>query len=207
MTTPHPMTTPVVAALRPTPVDSATLSALHDRLVRAADDEGLLDVVYTIHPSPVGPLLLVATSGGLLRVAFEREDHDAVLSRIAGRVSSRILEAPDRLAEAAGQLDEYFAGRRRDFTLPLDRSLSSGFRREVQDHLRAIPYGHTETYTEVATLLGRPQAVRAVGSGCATNPLPLVLPCHRVLRSDGTLGGYAGGLAAKAALLELEAAA
>ena len=201
------MTTSLEDALRPEPVDSATLTTLHERLVRRADEGGLLDVAYTIHPSPVGPLLLAATPIGLVRVAYQCEDHDAVLSRIADRISSRILQAPGRLAEAARQLDEYFAGQRRDFTLPLDRSLSSGFRREVQDHLPAIPYGQTETYTQVATLLGRPQAVRAVGSGCATNPLPLVLPCHRVLRSDGTLGGYAGGLAAKAVLLELEAAA
>jgi methylated-DNA-[protein]-cysteine S-methyltransferase len=201
------MSTPVDDRLRPTPVDPATLTELHDRLVRRAADDGLLEVAYSVHPSPVGPLLLAATPIGLLRVAYEREDHDAVLSRIAALVSPRILEAPGRLTETARQLDEYFAGRRREFTVPLDRSLSSGFRREVQDHLPAIPYGHTETYTEVATVLGRPRAVRAVGSGCATNPLPLVLPCHRVLRSDGTLGGYAGGLAAKAALLELEAAA
>jgi methylated-DNA-[protein]-cysteine S-methyltransferase len=201
------MSTPLDDRLRPAPIDPLTLDALRDRLLRSAADDGLLDVAYTTHPSPVGPLLLVATPIGLLRVAYEREDHDAVLSRIADQVSPRILRAPGRLAEAARQLDEYFAGGRREFTLPLDRALSSGFRREVQDHLPAIPYGHTETYTEVATLLGRPRAVRAVGSGCATNPLPLVLPCHRVLRSDGTLGGYAGGLAAKAALLELEAAA
>ncbi len=201
------MTTSLTHALRPAPVDTARLAALHDRLARTAAAGGLLDVSYAIHSSPVGPLLLATTPVGLLRVAFEREDHDAVLIRIADQVSPRILQDPSRLAEAARQLDEYFAGRRREFTLSLDRSLSSGFRRQVQDHLPAIPYGQTETYAEVATLLGRPRASRAVGSGCATNPLPVVLPCHRVLRSDGTLGGYAGGLSVKAMLLGLEAAA
>jgi methylated-DNA-[protein]-cysteine S-methyltransferase len=201
------MSTPVEDILRPDPIDPTTLATLHARLVLAADAEGLLDVAYTVHPSPVGPLLLAATPLGLLRIAFECEDHDAVLARIAQRIGPRILEAPQRLSEVADQLDEYFAGHRRTFSLPLDRSLSSGFRREVQDHLPDIPYGRTESYAEVAAVLGRPRAIRAVGSGCATNPLPLVLPCHRVLRSDGSLGGYAGGLETKAALLELEAAA
>jgi methylated-DNA-[protein]-cysteine S-methyltransferase len=201
------MTTPLQALLRPNRVEPTTLADLHARLAAAADEEGLLDVAYAVHRSPVGPLLLAATSRGLLRIAFEQEDHDAVLARIAERISPRILQAPARLAEAAEQLDEYFAGRRRSFTLPLDRSLSTGFRREVQDHLPEIGYGRTESYAEVAASLGRPRAIRAVGSGCATNPLPLVLPCHRVLRSDGSLGGYAGGLETKAALLRMEAAA
>jgi methylated-DNA-[protein]-cysteine S-methyltransferase len=201
------MTTHLEDALRPDPVEPTTLAALHDRLALAADAEGLLDVAYTIRQSPVGPLLLAATARGLLRIAYEREDHDAVLARIAERISPRILEAPSRLAETSEQLDEYFAGRRRAFTVPLDRSLSTGFRRQVQDHLPEIAYGRTESYAEVAALLGRPRAIRAVGSGCATNPLPLVLPCHRVLRSNGSLGGYAGGLEVKAALLKLEAAA
>lgn len=201
------MSTPVEDILRPDPIDPARLAMLHARLVFAANTSGLLDAVYATHPSPVGRLLLAATPRGLLRIAFEREDHDTVLARIAERIGPRILEAPDQLREVAEQLDEYFAGRRRTFTLPLDRSLSTGFRREVQDHLTDIPYGRTESYAEVASLLGRPRAIRAVGSGCATNPLPLVLPCHRVLRSDGSLGGYAGGLETKAALLKLEAAA
>lgn len=201
------MTTSVEEALRPDPIDPAVLGALHARLSRAAEAEGLLDVAYTVHHSPFGPLLLAATPRGLLRIAFERENHEAVLTLIAERISPRVLEAPARLAEAERELDEYFAGRRRAFSLPLDRSLSTGFRREVQDHLPSIPYGRTESYAKVAALLGRPRAIRAVGSGCSTNPLPLVLPCHRVLRSDGSLGGYAGGLDTKAALLAMEAAA
>jgi methylated-DNA-[protein]-cysteine S-methyltransferase len=189
------------------PIRAAELTRLHERLARVAAAQDLLDVGYALYDSPVGRLLLAATPRGLVRVAFECEDHDRVLRTIADRISPRVLLAPDRLAEAVRQLDAYFAGRRRSFDLPLDRVLSSGFRRTVQDHLPSIPYGRTESYAEVATRLGRPRASRAVGSGCATNPLPVVLPCHRVLRSDGTLGGYAGGLAAKAALLELEAAA
>jgi methylated-DNA-[protein]-cysteine S-methyltransferase len=130
-----------------------------------------------------------------------------VLRRLAARISARILRAPSRLATAAQQFDEYFAGTRRTFDLPLDLSLSTGFRQLVQRHLPTIAYGHTESYAQVARRVGNPKAVRAVGSACATNPLPVVVPCHRVLRADGSLGGYIGGLAAKAALLELEAAA
>jgi methylated-DNA-[protein]-cysteine S-methyltransferase len=119
-------------------------------------------------------------------------------------VSARILRSPRRLDAAATELDEYFSGRRRSFDLPLDLSLSSGFRRLVQHHLPEIAYGRTESYKQVAELVGNPKAVRAVGTACATNPLPVVVPCHRVLRSDGALGGYIGGLDAKRTLLELE---
>ena len=199
------MTPSLDELLRPPAASPSELAALRADFTRRAEADGLLDVAYTVHDSPVGPLLLAATPRGLVRVAFEREDHDAVLMRISELVSPRVLAAPRRLAGVERQLDEYFSRRRRVFEVPLDRALSSGFRREVQDHLPTIPYGHTESYAEVATLLGRPKASRAVGSGCATNPLPLVLPCHRVLRTDGTLGGYAGGLDAKAALLALEA--
>ena len=201
------MTTSLTHALRPAPVDTARLAALHDRLARTAAAGGLLDVSYAIHSSPVGPLLLATTPVGLLRVAFEREDHDAVLIRIADQVSPRILQDPAAWPRRHASWTSTLPGAGASSRCSLDRSLSSGFRRQVQDHLPAIPYGQTETYAEVATLLGRPRASRAVGSGCATNPLPVVLPCHRVLRSDGTLGGYAGGLSVKAMLLGLEAAA
>ncbi len=140
-----------------------------------------------------------------MRVAFEREDFDAVLESLAVRVSPRILQAPRRLDSAAAQLDDYFAGTRHTFELPVDYALSTGFRRMVQRHLPHIGYGHTQTYKEVAALVGNPKAVRAVGTACATNPLPVVVPCHRVLRSDGGLGGYIGGLDAKTTLLTLEA--
>jgi methylated-DNA-[protein]-cysteine S-methyltransferase len=181
------------------------LARLHRALEARAEAEGILDVAYTTIDAPVGSLLLAATERGLVRVAFATEDHDAVLEKLARTLSSRVLRAPRRLDAASRELDEYFAGRRHAFDLPLDFSLSSGFRQLVQRHLPEIPYGSTETYKQVAGLVGNPNAVRAVGSACATNPLPVVIPCHRVLRTDGTLGGYIGGLAAKTALLELEA--
>lgn len=180
------------------------LERLHGRIERTADAEGLLDVAYRTVDSPVGRLLLAATERGLVRVAFERQGFDDVLEVLATHVSPRVLRAPARLDPAAHELDEYFAGRRQAFDLPLDHALSSGFRRTVQEYLPHIGYGRTLTYKEVAAVVGNPGAVRAVGTACATNPLPLVVPCHRVLRTDGSLGGYAGGLEAKSALLLLE---
>lgn len=188
-------------------VDPEQLARLHDTLEGAALRDGLLDVAYRTVDSPVGSLLVAATERGIVRVAFASEGHDAVLETLAARLGPGILRAPARLDPAARELDEYFAGRRRAFDLPLDLSLAKGFRLEVLEHLRGIGYGRTETYTEVALAAGSPRAVRAVGSACATNPLPVIVPCHRVLRSDGSLGGYLGGLDAKRALLDLEAAA
>ncbi|HEX4091884.1 MAG TPA: methylated-DNA--[protein]-cysteine S-methyltransferase [Trebonia sp.] len=190
-----------------TPTDADTLARLHRTLERAAQDEGLLDVAYRTVDSPVGTLLLAATPRGLVRVAYDVEGHDRVLDVLASRVSPRVLRAPQRLDAAAQELEEYFAGRRRSFDLPLDLSLSKGFRLLVQQHLTSIGYAQTRSYRQVAELVGNPKAVRAVGTACATNPLPIVLPCHRVLRTDGSTGGYAGGPAAKTALLNLEAAA
>jgi len=183
------------------------LTRLHARLERAAEDAGVLDVAYRTLDTPVGALLLAATERGLVRVAFAAEDHDAVLASIAARISPRILRAPGRLDDAARQLDEYFEGRRHAFDLPLDLSLATGFRRTVLAQLREIGYGHTASYSAVAVAAGSPRAVRAVGSACATNPLPVVVPCHRVVRSDGTIGQYLGGTDAKRALLRLESAA
>jgi methylated-DNA-[protein]-cysteine S-methyltransferase len=179
---------------------------LRARLAVAAEAGTLLDVAYRTFDTPVGTLLLAATERGLVRVAFEVEDHDRVLADLAARVSPRILSAPGRLEPAVGQLEEYFAGRRRVFSLEIDLRLTSGFRRRVIDHLPDIAYGRTASYSQVATAAGSPRAVRAVGSACATNPLPVVIPCHRVVRSDGTVGGYLGGTAAKRTLLEHEAA-
>jgi methylated-DNA-[protein]-cysteine S-methyltransferase len=190
-----------------TPVDADTLERLHRGLQRAAQRERLLDIAYTTLDTPVGSLLLAATDKGLVRVAYDREDHDAVLQALADRISSRILRAPQRLDVAVQEIEEYFAGRRTGFDLPLDFSLSHGFREQVQRHLSQVAYGHTASYKDVAAIVGRPKAVRAVGTACATNPLPVVVPCHRVLRADGTLGGYVGGPAAKTALLRLERAA
>jgi methylated-DNA-[protein]-cysteine S-methyltransferase len=140
-------------------------------------------------------------------VAYDSEDHDRVLDPLSRRLSPRVLRAPQRLDAAARELEEYFGGQRQVFDLPLDRSLSTGFRQLVQMHLPEIGYGQTRTYGQVAALVGNPKAVRAVGTACATNPLPVVVPCHRVLRADGTPGGYVGGPAAKLTLLNLEAAA
>jgi methylated-DNA-[protein]-cysteine S-methyltransferase len=186
------------------PTDDATLSRLHTGLAERAARAGLLDVAYRTIDSPVGSLLLAATPRGLVRVAYSSENHDAILARLAAQVSARVLHAPARLDAAARELDEYFAGRRRTFDLPLDFQLSHGFRRAVHLHLRDIAYGDTESYAVVAATTGNPAAVRAVGTACATNPLPVIVPCHRVIRSDGTLGGYVGGAAAKQMLLALE---
>ena len=188
------------------PADADTLARLRSRLGLAAEAEGLLDVAYTTVDSPVGTLLLAATPKGLVRVAYDIEDHDRVLDALSQRVSPRVLRAPRRLDAVARELGEYFGGQRQVFDLPLDLSLSTGFRQLVQRHLPQIGYGQTRTYGQVAQLVGNPKAVRAVGTACATNPLPVVVPCHRVLRADGTMGGYVGGPDAKAALLRLEAA-
>ena len=188
------------------PAAPADLSRLHERLAAAARRAGLLEVGYRVVDSPVGPLLLAATEQGLVRVAYAREDHDAVLQALADRVSPRILRAPGRLESAARELGEYFDGRRRAFGLPLDWRLASGFRRTVLRQLPGIGYGRTASYAAIAQRAGSPRAVRAVGTACATNPLPVVVPCHRVVRSDGSLGGYLGGAEAKRTLLDLEAA-
>ncbi|HYZ56840.1 MAG TPA: methylated-DNA--[protein]-cysteine S-methyltransferase [Streptosporangiaceae bacterium] len=190
-----------------TPAEPDVLARLHRRLEQAAEQEGLLDVAYRTVDSPVGPLLLAATPRGIVRLAYDIEDHDRVLEILAGRLSPRVLRAPSRLDAAARELEEYFAGRRRVFDLPLDLSLSRGFRLLVQQHLPSIGYGQTRSYRQVAELVGRPTAVRAVGTACATNPLPVIVPCHRVLPSDGTPGRYVGGPDAKTTLLNLEAAA
>jgi methylated-DNA-[protein]-cysteine S-methyltransferase len=186
--------------------DTPAMTRLHARLADEAQRDGVLDVAYRTLDTPVGRLLLAATGQGLVRVAFSVQDHDAVLRQLAGSISPRILNAPGRLDETSRQLEEYFTGQRTRFELPLDWRLSKGFRREVLTHLRDIGYGRTESYAQVAAAAGSPRAVRAVGTACATNPLPLVVPCHRVVRSDGSAGGYAGGPDAKAALLALEAA-
>lgn len=189
------------------PVHTDELESLRSRLAERAGHDGLLDVAYRTIDTPLGTLLLAATDRGLVRVAYEREQFERVLDTIARRVSPRILRTPARLDEVARELDEYFTGHRRTFDLALDHSLSAGFRAEVHRNLPTIGYGHTASYGEVAALVGRPRAVRAVGTACATNPLPIVVPCHRVVRSDGSLGGYVGGVEAKTTLLTLEGAA
>jgi methylated-DNA-[protein]-cysteine S-methyltransferase len=187
------------------PIDQDHLKRLHARLERDAQAGDLLDIAYRTVDSAVGPLLLAATPLGLLRVAFANEGHDSVLQNLSARVSPRVLEAPTRLDPVARQLEEFFTGRRQSFDVALDWSLSHGFRRTVLAHLNTdIGYGTTTSYATLARLSGSPKAVRAVGTACATNPIPIVVPCHRVIRSDGAVGAYRGGPAAKRALLDLE---
>jgi methylated-DNA-[protein]-cysteine S-methyltransferase len=186
--------------------DNAALDRLHARLAAGAEAEGVLDIAYRTLDTPLGRLLLAATPAGLLRVAYPNEGHDTVLAELAARVSPRVLAAPRRLDDVARQLDAYFAHSLRRFDVSLDLRLARGFRREVLGELRRIDYGATASYAVVAAAAGRPRAVRAVGTACATNPLPIVIPCHRVVRSDGAIGAYLGGPEAKRRLLELEAA-
>jgi len=185
----------------------AELERMRGELTTTAEREGVLDLAYRTVDSPIGALLLVASPAGLVRVAFENEDHEAVLASLATQLSPRIMAAPARLEVAARELEEYFAGSRRDFDVTVDLILTRGFRAEVQTYLSRIEFGRTASYAQVAEAVGNPRAVRAVGSACATNPLPLFLPCHRVVRSDGTFGAYRGGHEAKGFLLAMEAAA
>jgi methylated-DNA-[protein]-cysteine S-methyltransferase len=187
------------------PIDDDDIARLHARLASSAERDGMLDVAYRTVDSPVGSLLIASTPAGLVRIAFTIEGHDAVLQNLSDRISPRLLHAPGQLDDVAQQLDEYFSGRRHSFDVPLDWQLSRGFRRVVLSHLAVdIGYGTTASYGALARLSGSPKAVRAVGTTCATNPIPVVVPCHRVVRSDGALGGYRGGPAAKRVLLDLE---
>lgn len=183
---------------------TAEADAAIDRFKARAAEEGLLDVAYTTADSPFGPLLLATTRRGLVRVGLPNQDADELLAELAERVSPRMLEAPTALDEARRELDLYFEGKLDRFDLPLDWQLSSGFRRRVLRAIDRIPYGQTRSYTEMARRAGNERAVRAAGTACGSNPIPLVVPCHRVLRTGGALGGYGGGLPMKRALLELE---
>jgi methylated-DNA-[protein]-cysteine S-methyltransferase len=175
-----------------------------DRFRSRAAEEGLLDVAYTTADSPFGPLLLAKTRRGLVRVGLPNQDADELLVDLADRVSPRVLEAPGELDEVRRELDLYFAGKLDHFDLPLDWRLSGGFRQRVLRAIARIPYGQTRSYTEMARRAGNERAVRAAGTACGTNPIPLVVPCHRVLRTGGALGGYGGGLPMKQSLLEME---
>jgi methylated-DNA-[protein]-cysteine S-methyltransferase len=188
-----------------TPEDWPRISA---ELARRAAAEELVDVAFERHDSPLGAILVGATTAGVVRVGLPTEDEDAVLDELARRVAARVLRAPrESLTRARHELDEYFDGDRRQFDVALDWRLTTGFRREVLRATAQIPYGRTASYREVATEAGSPAAVRAAGTALATNPLPILVPCHRVLRTGGALGAYRGGVEAKARLLELEASA
>ncbi|HEY6145903.1 MAG TPA: methylated-DNA--[protein]-cysteine S-methyltransferase [Solirubrobacterales bacterium] len=183
-----------------TTIDPKTI----DRFKTRAAEGGLLDVAYTSADSPFGTLLLAKTRRGLVRVGLPNQDSDELLVDLADRVSPRVLEAPKELDEVRRELDLYFAGKLDHFDLPLDWRLSGGFRQRVLRAINRIPYGQTRSYTEMARKAGNERAVRAAGSACGSNPIPLVVPCHRVLRTSGALGGYGGGLPMKQGLLELE---
>jgi methylated-DNA-[protein]-cysteine S-methyltransferase len=161
-------------------------------------------VSYATADSPFGPLLLATTGRGLVRVAFPEEDADSVLERLARRISPRIVETPAPLDAARRELEEYFAGSRQSFQLPLDWTLVGPFGRRVLGATAEIPYGGVLSYAEVAAEAGSPRGSRAAGNALGSNPLPIVVPCHRVLRTGGALGGYGGGLDRKRWLLELE---
>jgi methylated-DNA-[protein]-cysteine S-methyltransferase len=182
-------------------VPDAGVPALAER----AAAEGLLDVAYSTVDSPLGPLMVAATPRGVVRVSYSQfRDDDAVLADLARRVSPRVLEAPARLDGARRELDEYFEGRRTEFDLPIDWTLTRGFTTEVLRATAAVGFGETTTYAEVALAAGSPRAVRAAGNSLGSNPMPIVVPCHRVLRTGGALGGYTGGVERKEFLLRLE---
>lgn len=183
-----------------------TTATLLDSFAARAESEGLLDVAYAWTDSPIGRLLLASTPVGLVRIGFANtEDADVVLQDLADRVSPRVLEAPRRLDDVRRELDEYFDGARRDFDVPLDwRLANAGFRRRALEAIARIPYGSVRSYRDIAVAAGNERAVRAAGTACGSNPIPVVVPCHRVLRTGGGLGGYGGGLDKKAQLLSLE---
>ena len=182
------------------PGAAAAAAAVAARAAR----EGQADLAYTVVSSPVGELTSVCSRRGLVCLHFGTERLDALLDRVAGAISPRIVESSARFDEVRRQLDEYFAGERDRFELPLDWSLSGGFGRRVLRATAAIPYGRSATYNQVAQRAGSPRAVRAAGNALAANPIPIVVPCHRVLRTGGALGGYGGGIERKRWLLEHE---
>jgi methylated-DNA-[protein]-cysteine S-methyltransferase len=197
------MTTELEELLRRGPAGGAEDPPV-DELTRRARAEGVAEVAYATLDTPCGELLIAGTDTGLVAVGLT--DPEGVLESLAARVSPRILRDPSRLDEPRRQLDEYFEGRRRAFDIPLDWTMSRGFRRTVLHELIDVPYGNVVTYAELAQRTDNPRAVRAVGSAMATNPLPIVVPCHRVVRTGGSLGNYGGGVEMKRWLLTMEGA-
>lgn len=178
---------------------------LREKLVERASADGLVDISYEIHESPFGPLVVGATAAGIVRIGLSAESEEEVIEGLAKRVSARILKAGrPEITSAREQLDQYFEGERKRFKLKLDWQLTQGFRHEVLAATNRIPYGETSSYRAVATRAGSPKAVRAAGSALANNPLPILVPCHRVLRSDGQVGSYLGGSSMKESLLRME---
>ncbi|MEA2439089.1 MAG: methylated-DNA-[protein]-cysteine S-methyltransferase [Thermoleophilaceae bacterium] len=175
------------------------------RFADRAVEEGLADVAYAHADSPLGPLLLAATPRGLACISYsDFRSEDETLGWIAGRLSPRVIEAPARLDSARRQLEDYFSGRRRSFELPIDWGLVGDFGRRVLGQTARIPYGSVATYGDVAREIGSPRAARATGNALGANPMPIVVPCHRVVASGGKVGGYTGGIERKQVLLTLE---
>ncbi|HEY7633823.1 MAG TPA: methylated-DNA--[protein]-cysteine S-methyltransferase [Thermoleophilaceae bacterium] len=180
---------------------------LAERFAARADEEGLLDVAYTLEDSPVGPLLLAATGRGLVELGFDGDKElDYYLTRLSTKLSPRVLESGKRLDPVRRELDEYFEGKRHDFDVPLDWSLTKGFTQRILRATAKVPYGEVSSYREMATKAGNARAVRAAGNALGANPIPIVVPCHRILRTGGSLGGYGGGPERKEFLLKLEGA-
>ena len=189
------------AAPPPAPLD---LDRLRDGLARRAEREGVLDVAYGVADSPLGPLTVLVTPDGLARISYAHEAVEDQLEEAAARLSPRVLRAPRWTDPVRRQLDEYFAGRRHSFDVPIDWRLVRGFAGDVLRATARIPFGAVSTYREVAAQAGSPRAYRAAGNALGSNPIPIVVPCHRVLHSGGGLGGYTGGLERKRYLLSLE---
>lgn len=175
-----------------------------DELARRAAAQGLLDVAFATHDSPLGELTLFVTPRGLVRLSYAGEPTEEQLDEIAARVSPRVLRAPERTDTVRRQLDDYFEGRRHRFDVPIDWRLVRGFAGDVLRATARIPFGGVSTYREVAAQAGSPNAYRAAGNALGSNPVPIVVPCHRVLHAGGGLGGYTGGLDRKRYLLTLE---
>ena len=186
------------------PTATLDMDSLRAALARRAADDGLLDVAYGTYDSPLGPLTLVVTPRGLVRLSYAQEAVDEQLDEIAARISPRILHAPARTDAVRRQLDDYFGGTRHDFDVPVDWRLVRGFAGDVLKATARIPFGAVSSYREVATEAGSPNAYRAAGNALGSNPIPIVVPCHRVLHAGGGLGGYTGGLDRKRYLLRLE---
>ena len=199
------MTDDLERRLRDAPVPPAyDAGRLRAALARRAAGEGLLDVAYGTYESPLGSLTVMVTPRGLVRLSYPGEGLETQLQELADRVSPRILEAPERTDDVRRQLDAYFAGRRRAFDVPIDWRLVRGFAGAVLRATSRIPFGGVSSYREIAAAAGSPNAHRAAGNALGSNPVPIVVPCHRVLHAGGGLGGYTGGLERKRYLLELE---
>lgn len=186
-------------------IEARSRQAARD-LVETAAREGLLDVAYGFADSPFGRLMVAVTPRGLIRLDYPDRDLDESFEELASEVSPRILESPRATDPIRRELEEYFAGKLRRFSTPVDLSPLHGFRRKVLQHTARIPYGSVSTYAEVAARAGSPRGMRAAGNALGSNPVPIVVPCHRVLRTGGGLGGYTGGLDRKVTLLRLEGA-